>query len=86
MCLVTIGSYTLIGPNVNLYSATHPLDLEVCNGLKGLEMGREIHIGDNVWIGDNVGRGAVLGAGNVVTKDVTPYIVVVGNQVTSEED
>jgi hypothetical protein len=86
-CLVTIGSRTLIGPNVNFYTAIHPQDPEVRNGLKGPEMGKEIHIGEDVWVGGNVtvlpgvqvGNGAVLGAGSVVTKDVAPYTVVVGN-------
>src|SRR5882762_1956793 len=85
-CLVTIGSRTLVGPNVNFYSATHPLDPEVRNGLKGPEMGKEIHIDEDVWIGGNVtvlpgvkvGRGAVLGAGSVVTRDLAPYMVVAG--------
>jgi acetyltransferase-like isoleucine patch superfamily enzyme len=48
---------------------------------------RPIHIGDDVWIGFNcaimkgvtVGRGAVIGAGSVITHDVDPYTVVVGN-------
>jgi len=86
-CLVTIGSRTLVGPNVNFYAATHPLDPEVRNGLKGPELGKEIHIGEDVWIAGNVtvlpgvrvGKGAVLGAGSVVTKDVAPYTVVAGN-------
>ena len=44
-------------------------------------------IGDNVWIGDKatilpgvkIGDGAVIGANSVVTKDVPPYAVIVGN-------
>jgi acetyltransferase-like isoleucine patch superfamily enzyme len=44
-------------------------------------------IGADVWIGDNavvlqgvsIGVGAVIGAGAVVTKDVAPYSIVVGN-------
>ena len=77
----------MVGPNVNFYSATHPLDPEVHNGLEGPEMGKEIHIDKDVWIGGNVtvlpgmkvGRGAVLCAGSVVTRDVTLYMVVAGN-------
>lgn len=46
-------------------------------------------IGDNVWIGDKatilsgvtVGEGAVIGANTVVTKDIPPYSVAVGNPV-----
>ena len=44
-------------------------------------------IGHDVWIGDNVvvkagiviGHGSVIGAASVVTKDVEPYSVLVGN-------
>lgn len=45
-------------------------------------------IGHDVWIGANVailpgvkiiGNGAIIGAGSIVTKDVEPYSVVVGN-------
>jgi len=46
-----------------------------------------IDIGHDVWIGTralilsgvNIGSGAVVGAGSVVTKDVEPYSIVVGN-------
>jgi acetyltransferase-like isoleucine patch superfamily enzyme len=46
-----------------------------------------IQIEDDVWIGFNsillkgvrIGRGAVIGAGAVITKNVDPYTVVVGN-------
>ncbi len=47
---------------------------------------KPIHIGNDVWIGDGVfvkngvtiGDGAVIGARAVVTKDVPPYAIVVG--------
>lgn len=47
----------------------------------------EIHIEENATIGMRsvilpgvtIGKGAVVGAGSVVTKDVPPYSVVVGN-------
>lgn len=46
----------------------------------------KIEIGNDVWIGDNVtilkgkiGDGAVIGAGSVVTKDIPPYAIAVGN-------
>ncbi|KAK7050961.1 hypothetical protein VNI00_005073 [Paramarasmius palmivorus] len=86
-CLVTIGSRTLFGPNVTLYSATHPIDPAIRNGLTGPEMGKEIHIGEDCWIGGNVtilpgvkiGRGATIGAGSVVTKDVPAFHVAAGN-------
>jgi virginiamycin A acetyltransferase len=47
----------------------------------------DVRIGNDVWIGRNtvilsgtsIGDGAVIGAGSVVTKDVPPYGIVVGN-------
>ena len=44
-------------------------------------------LGNDVWVGTNavilggltIGDGAVIGAGAVVTKDVEPYSIVVGN-------
>ena len=46
---------------------------------------KRIRIGDDVWIGTNadimhdVGDGAIVGASSVVTKEVEPYSIVVGN-------
>jgi acetyltransferase-like isoleucine patch superfamily enzyme len=53
-CLITIGDRTLVGPNVSFYSATHPLDPALRNGLSGPELGKEIHVGSDCWIGGNV--------------------------------
>jgi acetyltransferase-like isoleucine patch superfamily enzyme len=86
-CRTTVGSRTLVGPNVNFYSATHPLDPALRNGTNGPELGKEIHIGEDCWIGGNVcilpgvviGKGSVVGAGSVVTKSVPDFTVVAGN-------
>jgi acetyltransferase-like isoleucine patch superfamily enzyme len=86
-CLVTIGARTLIGPNLSLYSGTHPVDPVLRNGTNGPELGKPITIGEDVWIGGNViilpgvnvGRGAVIGAGSVVTKDVPDFWIAAGN-------
>jgi acetyltransferase-like isoleucine patch superfamily enzyme len=75
-CLITVGSRTLFGPGVSLYSGTHPLDPDVRNGTNGPELGGEIHIGEDCWIGGQViilpgvtiGKGSTVGAGSVVTK------------------
>ncbi len=82
---VTFGSHVFLGPNVQIYTAMHPLVAEVRN--QGLESGEPITIQDNVWIGGSVvicpgvtiGEGSVIGAGSVVTKDVPPRVVVAGN-------
>ncbi|KAL7756108.1 hypothetical protein ACKLNR_013101 [Fusarium oxysporum f. sp. zingiberi] len=86
-CQVTIGSRTLIGPNVSFFSGTHPLDPELRNGTNGPELGGTITVGEDCWIAGNVtilpgitiGAGSTVGAGSVVTKDVPPYHVVAGN-------
>lgn len=82
---VTIGNDVLIGPNVQLFSATHPTDWKV--RAKGLENSKPISIGNNVWIGGGViicpgvriGDRAVVGAGSVVTKDIPSDVVAAGN-------
>ena len=47
----------------------------------------KIIVEDDVWIGMNaiilsgvkIGKGAVIGAGSVVSKDIPPYAIAVGN-------
>lgn len=82
---VHIGENTLIGPQVQIYTATHPLQPQ--KRLEGLEAAKGITIGKNVWIGGGaiilpgiwVGDNAVIGAGSVVTHDVQEGAVVAGN-------
>jgi acetyltransferase-like isoleucine patch superfamily enzyme len=86
-CLITIGARTLIASNCSFYSATHPVDPFLRNGIKGPEFGKPINVGEDCWIGGNVticpgvtlGRGVTVGAGSVVTKDVPAFHVVAGN-------
>ncbi|KAJ9151886.1 Galactoside O-acetyltransferase [Pleurostoma richardsiae] len=86
-CTISVGARTLIGPNCSFYSGTHPLDPSVRNGTRGPETGKPIVIGEDCWLGGNcivlpgvtIGRGVTVGAGSVVTKDVPPYVCVVGN-------
>ena len=82
---ISIGDGVLLGPAVQLYAATHPLDAETRR--RGLEYALPISIGDDVWIGGGalvlpgvaVGDRGVIGAGSVVAKDVPADTVVVGN-------
>ncbi|MBV7388943.1 sugar O-acetyltransferase [Pasteurellaceae bacterium TAE3-ERU1] len=83
---IYIGDNVLIGPNVQLYTATHPLDVR-SRVMEGVESGQEIHIGHNVWLGGGVivcpgvtiGDNAVVGAGSVVSKNVPANALVAGN-------
>ncbi|WP_035275676.1 sugar O-acetyltransferase [Desulfogranum japonicum] len=82
---VTIGNDVLIGPNVQIYSATHPVDWKVRKS--GLENTLPVTIGDNVWVGGGVvicpgvtiGNKSTIGAGSVVTKDIPSNVVAAGN-------
>ena len=46
---IIIGPNTLIGPNVQIYTASHPTDAEERRTL--LEFGKPISIGEDCWIG-----------------------------------
>jgi len=85
VCPIEIGRNVMLGPNVQIYTATHPLDPEERNS--GIESGKPIKIGNSVWIGGGtiinpgvtIGEGTTIGSGSVVTKDIPPYVVAVGN-------
>ncbi|HKH61177.1 MAG TPA: sugar O-acetyltransferase, partial [Flavitalea sp.] len=85
VCEVTIGSRTLFGPNVQIYTATHPINHN--ERASGLEYAKPISIGEDVWIGGSVvicpgvsiGDRAVIGAGSVVTKDIAGDVFAAGN-------
>lgn len=82
---VTIGDNTLFGPMVQIYTATHPMD--VATRKSGLESGKPITIGKDVWVGGgaiicpgvSIGDGSVIGAGSVVTRDIPAGVFAAGN-------
>jgi maltose O-acetyltransferase len=82
---VTIGSRTMFGPSVQIYTATHPLDAK--ERAAGLEFARQIVIGEDVWVGGaaiicpgvTIGDRSVIGAGSVVTKDIPADVFAAGN-------
>ena len=82
---VRIGDNVWIAPNVGIYAAGHPLDVE--DRIGGEEYAFPVTIGDNVWIGGGVtiiggvtiGKNAVVAAGSVVIRDVPPDTLVAGN-------
>ncbi len=84
-CPIQIGDNVFFGPRVSLYSAGHPIDAAVRS--TGLEFGKPITIGSDVWVGGDtvilggvtIGSNVVIGAGSVVTKDIPPDCVAVGN-------
>ena len=81
-CEIIIGNNVAIGPGVIFFSAGHDY-----KDLKLPVIGKTIVINDYVWIGGKsiilpgveLGEGSIIGAGSVVTKNIPPYTIAVGN-------
>jgi len=82
---VTFGQNVQCGPNVQIYTAYHPL--VAAERIKGPELAAPITIGDNVWIGGGaiicpgvtIGSNTTIGAGSVVTRDIPENVFAAGN-------
>jgi maltose O-acetyltransferase len=82
---VTVGDDVQLGPNVQLLTATHPLDPGPRRDK--WEAARPIVVGDNVWLGGGViacpggriGADTVVGAGSVVVRDLPAGVLAVGS-------
>ena len=82
---VSIGDDVQMGPNVQILTATHPLDAATRRA--GWESQKPIRIAHGVWLGGGVivcpgvsiGENAVIGAGAVVTRDIPPNVFGAGN-------
>lgn len=82
---IYVGDYTMFAPNVLLATAAHPILPTLRQ--KGYQYNLPIRIGKNCWLGAGVivlpgvtiGDNTVVGAGSVVTKDLPPNVVAVGN-------
>ena len=84
VCRVRIGSFTLFGPAVQIYTPMHPLNAAQ---RRMQEFGKPVDIGSDVWVGGGaiilpgvrIGDRAVIGAGSVVTRDITEGVFAAGN-------
>jgi maltose O-acetyltransferase len=84
VCPVKIGDFTLFGPAVQIYTATHPMNAEL---RRKQEYAKPIEIGSDVWVGGGaifcpgvkVGSRSVIGAGSVVTRDIPEGVFAAGN-------
>lgn len=79
---ITIGNNVALGPHVKVFAGGHDY-----NTVDLVDTAGPVVIHDLVWVGGNstilpgvqIGEGAVIGAGSVVTRDIPPYSVAVGN-------
>jgi maltose O-acetyltransferase len=84
VCRVSIGDFTLFGPGVQIYTATHPMDADL---RRTQEFAKPVAIGSDVWVGGGaiicpgvtIGSRAVVGAGSVVTRDIPAGVFAAGN-------
>ena len=82
---IYVGDYTLIGPNVTIATAGHPIDPALRE--QAYQYNATVRIGKNCWIGAGavivpgitIGNNVVIGAGSIVTKDIPDNVVAVGN-------
>lgn len=85
---LNIGNNTLLASNVSIVGGDHLIDQigvrireTKVNSRGGVTIGADCWIGHGTIIltGVTIGDGAVIGAGSVVTKDIKPFTVCVGN-------
>ncbi len=84
VCLVKIGDFTMFGPAVQVYTATHPMNARL---RRAQEFAKPIEVGSDVWVGGGailcpgvkIGSKSVIGAGSVVTRDIPGGVFAAGN-------
>jgi maltose O-acetyltransferase len=84
VCEVKVGDFTLFGPAVQIYTATHPMNAEL---RRQQEFAKPIEIGSDVWVGGGaiicpgvkIASRSVIGAGSVVTRDIPEGVFAAGN-------
>jgi maltose O-acetyltransferase len=82
---VRIGNRVFLGPKVQIYTATHPLN--PAERGEEWELAHPITIEDDVWIGGGaiicpgvrIGSGTTIGAGSIVTRDIPANVLAAGN-------
>lgn len=82
---IHVGDNTMLGPNVVLATAGHPILPELRE--QGYQYNAPVRIGHNCWLGAGVvllpgvtiGDNTVIGAGSIVTKDIPSGVIALGN-------
>ena len=87
---ITIGDFSGIGPGVHIYTvfhSTNPIERLPQNSTFWKSQTTPVHIGKNIWIGGNstilagvsISDETTIGAGSVVTHNIPPRCIAVGN-------
>ena len=92
---ITIGDNILIGPGVQVYTATHPIDAKERfhpsddnpETTQYTTRALPVRINSNVWLGGGailmpgvqIGENSTIGAGAVVTESIPPNVFAAGN-------
>ncbi|EHJ46532.1 Maltose O-acetyltransferase [Solidesulfovibrio carbinoliphilus subsp. oakridgensis] len=84
VCPIRVGSFTLFGPGVHIYTPLHPFNAAL---RRREEFGKPVAIGSDVWVGGGalllpgirIGSRTVIGAGSVVTRDIPEGVFAAGN-------
>lgn len=84
---VQIGNNVLMGSDILIIDNNHAINPNGQYIHDGEIISKPVVIGDGCWIaekciilpGVTIGENSVIGAGSVVTKDVPPYSIAVGN-------
>lgn len=90
---IIINNHVMFGPGVNIHGGNHIIN-KIGSYMKSVEkkadfIDKDVVIEDDVWVGANaiilsgvtIGEGSVIGAGSIITKDVPPFTIIVGNPV-----
>ena len=85
---LVIGDGAIFGPYTMIHTANHKID-DPTRPIpeQGWETSPPVHVGPQSWVGMGacilpgvqIGEGCVIGAGSVVTSELEPYSVAVGN-------
>ena len=88
-CSIAANVSIYTGNHPTNFFTTHPIMYNPDLGAsEAISFSQHLTIGNDVWIGQNaiilpschkIGNGAVIGAGSIVTKDIEPYSINVGN-------
>ncbi|EJP61218.1 bacterial transferase hexapeptide [Beauveria bassiana ARSEF 2860] len=84
---IQVGDNCVIGPNVSMYTVEASTDVKHLRDGRRPQVAKGITIHSDCWIdgsvvitpGRVIGKGSIISAGSVVTQDVPPFTVVVGN-------